>query len=307
MKLMVHSLGAGGWSSSDKRQTSCVMIPELGIVFDAGTGFYRVRRNLQTPYLDVFISHLHDDHFHCDHVRGFLTILGVLQGKQSDGVTIYGRKGIGKYLDEKLFSPPRFPLSRKFHEQHLGSPIFDSDILYQVGEWQEDQSAYVYERPNGSRYADSPWTWQMTFVKTPHPSGGSLAFILDITEKETGESRRVVYSVDTTLDLTNKKIANFARLVGEKTADLLILECNFAERHKELARESGHSYPRLVIDFTKATKPRRLALTHHHWLAEEYGSGFMWEDQIAWEEVREEIPHAILMEDREAERTIVSL
>lgn len=292
--MEVHFLGTGGWSPSDKRQTSCVMIPEIGVVFDAGTGFYRVRRNLKTPYLDIFISHLHDDH-----ICGLLSLLGVLVGKSPDGITIYGRKGIGTYLDRRQFINPRFPLTRAEHEQMIGTSIFNSDILFRIEGWKKRHQAYILDRQNGSRYEESPWTWQVTFVKTPHLSGGSLAFIFDITEKQTNVKSRVVYSIDTTFDLANRKIRNLARLLREKETDLFIMECNFANRHETLARQSGHSCPRMVIDFVEAAQPRRVALTHHHWLAEEYGSGFMWEDMIAWEEVRKEIPHAILAEDEQ--------
>lgn len=33
------------------------MIPRIDVIFDAGTGFYRVRKNIKTPWLDVFPTH----------------------------------------------------------------------------------------------------------------------------------------------------------------------------------------------------------------------------------------------------------
>jgi len=38
------------------------MIPELGIVLDAGTGLFRVGDYMQTPGLDIFLTHSHADH-----------------------------------------------------------------------------------------------------------------------------------------------------------------------------------------------------------------------------------------------------
>ena len=38
------------------------MLPEVGVVLDAGTGFYRVREHLRTSELDVFLTHAHLDH-----------------------------------------------------------------------------------------------------------------------------------------------------------------------------------------------------------------------------------------------------
>ena len=40
MKLVL--LGTTGYHANDRRQTACFMLPELGVVFDAGTGLYRV-------------------------------------------------------------------------------------------------------------------------------------------------------------------------------------------------------------------------------------------------------------------------
>jgi ribonuclease Z len=60
MKLVL--LGTTGYHPNDRRQTACFMLPELGIVFDAGTGFYRVADYVQTDTLDIFLSHVHLDH-----------------------------------------------------------------------------------------------------------------------------------------------------------------------------------------------------------------------------------------------------
>jgi ribonuclease BN (tRNA processing enzyme) len=38
------------------------MVPELGIVLDAGTGLFRVGEYLMTPALDIFLTHWHADH-----------------------------------------------------------------------------------------------------------------------------------------------------------------------------------------------------------------------------------------------------
>ncbi len=51
--MQVVLLGTGGYHPSELRHTACVMLPELGIVFDAGTSFFRVRELLCTSNLDV--------------------------------------------------------------------------------------------------------------------------------------------------------------------------------------------------------------------------------------------------------------
>ena len=38
------------------------MLPELGLIFDAGTGIFRARDLIQTDTLDIFLTHIHLDH-----------------------------------------------------------------------------------------------------------------------------------------------------------------------------------------------------------------------------------------------------
>ena len=55
MKLLL--LGTTGYHPNDRRQTACLMFPELGVLLDAGSAMYRVSEYLQTPTLDIFITH----------------------------------------------------------------------------------------------------------------------------------------------------------------------------------------------------------------------------------------------------------
>jgi ribonuclease BN (tRNA processing enzyme) len=55
-------LGTTGYHANDGRQTACFMLPELGVVFDAGTALYRVSDYIETDSLDIFLSHVHLDH-----------------------------------------------------------------------------------------------------------------------------------------------------------------------------------------------------------------------------------------------------
>lgn len=304
MGLNVHFLGTGGWFPSDRRQTSCVMIPEIGVIFDAGTGFYRVRENIKTPWLDLFLSHLHDDH-----ICGWLYLLGQLRETSVKEVDVYGRKGIGKFLACRQFCNPRFPLSIAQHEELTKIPFWTSDELFRHKTWRPRYEPYQVSGDHWLDYSYETFpstrlNWSAELVNTPHPSGGSLAIILQISEiKEQAKEVpcwRLAYVIDTTVDLKSKRIKRLAKVLQrEKELDLLILECNFANRHEELARASGHSWPAVAIDFIKEVNPRCVALTHHHALADAHGSGFMWEDVVAWEEVRKEIPHAILAEDKQ--------
>lgn len=60
MKLVL--LGTAGFIPTDRAQTACFMLPEMGILLDAGTGLYRMAQHLQTAELDIYLTHAHGDH-----------------------------------------------------------------------------------------------------------------------------------------------------------------------------------------------------------------------------------------------------
>lgn len=101
--MKIHFLGTVGWHPNGERQTACVMIPELGIVFDAGTGFFRVSKLTETNELHIFLSH-----YHWDHIIGLWTLprLG-LEAKQIKEVHIYGKPPIRAVSD--LAADPHSP------------------------------------------------------------------------------------------------------------------------------------------------------------------------------------------------------
>ena len=49
-------LGTGGYYPNERRHTTCVMLPEIGVVFDAGTSFFRVPDLLQTDEVHILLQ-----------------------------------------------------------------------------------------------------------------------------------------------------------------------------------------------------------------------------------------------------------
>ncbi len=103
MKLIL--LGTAGYHPNDTRQTACLMLPEIGVVLDAGTAFYRVRDHLATRRLDVFVSHAH-----LDHVIGLTYLFDVLADRKPERVRVHGQQEKLDAIDQLLFAEPLFPV-----------------------------------------------------------------------------------------------------------------------------------------------------------------------------------------------------
>ena len=101
----LHLLGTVGYHPSQSRHTTCLMIPEDGIVLDAGTAFFRVRDHLKTSNLDIFLTHAH-----LDHSCGLTFLLDVLWNKPVKSVTLHARASDITAVTTLLFNTPLFPL-----------------------------------------------------------------------------------------------------------------------------------------------------------------------------------------------------
>lgn len=97
-------LGTTGYHPNDLRHTACMMLPEIGVVLDAGTAMYRVRDWLQTSTLDIFLSHAH-----LDHVFGLTCLFDVLRNREMDHVVVHGEQEKLAVIDQQLFDSLLFP------------------------------------------------------------------------------------------------------------------------------------------------------------------------------------------------------
>lgn len=158
MKLVM--LGTTGYHPNDLRDTACYALPEIGVVFDAGTGMHRLRSVLATDTLDIFLSHAH-----LDHVVGLTFLLGALYDKEMRRVTVHGDGRKLAAIREHLFSAELFPVAPTFEMRPLDS-----------------RNPRPIEVPGGG---------QVTYFPLEHP-GGSLGFRLD------AQGRSLAYVTDTT-------------------------------------------------------------------------------------------------------------
>ncbi|PIO05337.1 metal-dependent hydrolase, partial [Candidatus Woesearchaeota archaeon CG08_land_8_20_14_0_20_43_7] len=102
--MRVKFLGTVGYHPNEVGHTSCVMLPEEGIVLDAGSGFFRVADEIMTPKIEILLSH-----FHLDHTVGLSYWIDVIYGKKVD-MNVYGMYGLIECVNDHLFQGDLFPL-----------------------------------------------------------------------------------------------------------------------------------------------------------------------------------------------------
>jgi ribonuclease BN (tRNA processing enzyme) len=209
--MRVKFLGTAGYHPNEARQTMCVMLPDIGFVLDAGTGFFRVREHLKTEELHVFLSHVH-----LDHVVGLTYLLDVLWEKPVKRVRVYGLPSHLDTIERKLFNSLLFPLPFQYKLQpiHPRFRVRGVRVRTNILEHPGDSVAY--------RFQGEDW---------------SLAYVTDVSASP--EYHDLIEGVD-----------------------LLIHECNFTDKYRELALQSYHSYTTAVLRTAQEANVRQLVLTH---------------------------------------------
>jgi ribonuclease BN (tRNA processing enzyme) len=135
MKLVL--LGTGGYYANEQRHTACLMLPEVGVVLDAGSGMFRVADYLATERLDVFLTHAH-----LDHVLGLTYLLGVLPDEVQQRSIVHGKAEKLEAIRTHLFAEPLFPIMPVFQMQ----PLADEVALPENGKL----TCFPLEHPGGS-------------------------------------------------------------------------------------------------------------------------------------------------------------
>jgi ribonuclease Z len=116
--MQLRFLGTTGYHPNDRRQTACLMLPEIGVILDAGTGMYRAGRFLQTETLDIFLTHSH-----LDHIIGLTYLFSVLAGRQQVQVRVHGEATKLDAIAAHLFAEPIFPVQPPLSWQPLADQV----------------------------------------------------------------------------------------------------------------------------------------------------------------------------------------
>jgi ribonuclease Z len=154
--MRVEFLGTGGYHPNERRQTTCVMLPELGVIFDAGTAFFRVSSRIRTPEIHIFLSHAH-----LDHIVGLTYILSAFATGTLKRAHIHAADPTLAAVREHLFARELFPVmpAYEFHSLAERVEVPERGVLTHI----------PLSHPGGSIGYRIDWP------------GKSLAFVTDTT------------------------------------------------------------------------------------------------------------------------------
>ncbi len=163
MRLMF--LGTGGYHPTETRHTACLFQPETGLVFDAGTGLFRVFPRLMTRELNIFITHSH-----LDHIMGLPDCYVPLKLGYLDRVRVFGTPETLNAIQNHLFAVELFPVKTplEYHELSPEILIGNSGVLTHL----------PLEHPGGSTAYKVVWPdFSMAYVTDTFANNSYLELI----------------------------------------------------------------------------------------------------------------------------------
>lgn len=169
--MRVVLLGSTGYHPNELRHTACIMLPQHGIVLDAGTGMFRVGEYLASRELDIFLTHAH-----LDHVFGLSFLFDVLHGHSVERVTVHAEAAKLRAVREHLLSELLFPVPLPCQYRELAGevPLCGGGVLRH----------FPLKHPGGAVGFRLDWP------------GHSLAYVTDTTAEPNADYIAAIRGVD---------------------------------------------------------------------------------------------------------------
>ncbi|MFG0332155.1 MAG: MBL fold metallo-hydrolase [Maioricimonas sp. JB049] len=220
--MRLQLLGSGGFHPNERRHTACWMIPECGVVFDAGTSAFRIAERLASPELQIFLTHAH-----LDHIVGLTYLLVPMLDGRLERVQVIANAPTLAAVQEHLFSDALFPVEPGFEFVRLESresyPLCDGGVV--------------------------------TWCRLPSHPGGSTGFRVDWPARGERSAKSVAYITDTFVDGTYDSFVRDVDLLIHECYFDDELGAKWAER-------TGHSYASQVADLAARVGAGQLVLVH---------------------------------------------
>jgi ribonuclease Z len=232
MRLVL--LGTNGFQPTDDGQTACYMLPDLGIVLDAGSGLHRISQHLKTASLDIYLSHADNDH-----CLGLQYLFGAFLKNIIAGS---GRRFSDETAGSFISQAEAFLTQVSIH----GTPSTLAD-LQKVG-FDGSIVHFLPLVPDEALAGDG----RLTHFPLEHAGAECHGFRLD------WPGHSLAYVTDT---VARPAAAYVDKLVG---VDVLLHECYFPNSLAKTSASIGHSYTSAVAQVAHEAKVRRLVLIHHN-------------------------------------------
>jgi ribonuclease Z len=227
-------LGTTGFLPTDTAQTACYLLPEVGILLDAGSGLYRLPEYLQTPELDIYLSHAHADH--------------------TSGLD---------YLFASFLKWDLRTSSQSLSEENIEGFAQRANVALRKTRIHADKATLAVVQP---KYCEIPFEWCALQTQESLPSDGLLThFILEnntIGYRLDWPGHSLAYITDTIARPTASYVEKISGV------DVLLHDCYGPDDLSGLMEKIGHSHLTAVAQVAARAQVKRLILIHHSPLEE---------------------------------------